>query len=154
LSKEENEDIYDYLAGIHKNTFKGVIHKNINNNTVANIKANTKEKHHKEYLERSEAILKMVEEKIKKHGDIIDIIDIKTKGQVKAIRALFDSKQFKNMTFSIGNHKNSPSYEVKIIKDCKTIRAINKQIDKMIKEHMKKEQKRRKEEKEQEQKRR
>ena len=144
LSKEENEDIYDYLAGIHKNTFKGVIHKNINNNTVANIKANTKEKHHKEYLERSEAILNMVEEKIKKHGDIIDK---ETKNQVERIRKLFDSKQFKNLSLSFGN-SNNPSYGEKIIQDCKTIRAINKQIDKMIKEHMKKEQKRRKEEKE------
>jgi len=141
LSKEENEDIYDYLAGIHKNTFKGVIHKNINNNTVANIKANTKEKHHKEYLERSEAILKRVEAKIEKHGDIIDI---KTKGRVKAIRALFDSKQFKNMTFSFGSNL----FEQKIIKECKTIRVINKEIDKMIKKHMKKEQKQRKQDKE------
>lgn len=132
LNKEENEAIYDYLAGIHKNDFKGVIHKNINNNTVANIKANTKEKHHKEYLERSKAILKMVEDKIEKHGDIIDI---KTKHQVKAIRELFDSKQFKNMTFSFGNNL----FEQKIIKECKTIRAINKEIDKMIKKHIKKE---------------
>jgi len=132
LNKEENEAIYDYLAGIHKNTFKGVIHKNINNKTVANIKANTKEKHHKEYLERSKAILKMVEAKIEKHGDIIDI---KTKHQVKAIRELFDSKQFKNMTFSFGNNL----FEQKIIKECKTIRAINKEIDNMIKKHIKKE---------------
>ena len=141
LSKEENEDIYDYLAGIHKNTFKGVIHKNINNNTVANIKANTKKTHHKEYLERSEAILKMVEGKIEKHGDIIDI---KTKNQVERIRKLFDSKQFKNLSLSFGN-ENSPSIGGKIIQDCKRIRAINKQIDKMIKEHMKKEHKQRKE---------
>jgi hypothetical protein len=131
LSKEENEDIYDYLAGIHKNTFKGVIHKNINNNTVANIKANTKEKHHKEYLERSEAILKMVEAKIEKHGDIIDK---EIKSQVGRIRKLFDSKQFKNLSLSFGN-ENSPSIGGKIIHDCKRIRSINKQIDKIIKEH-------------------
>lgn len=142
LSKEENEDIYDYLAGIHKNTFKGVIHKNINNNTVANIKANTKEKHHKEYLERSKAILKMVEVKIEKHGDIIDK---ETISQIGRIRKLFDSKQFKNMIHVSFGNKNSPSIGGKIIQDCKRIRAINKQIDKMIKEHMKKEHKQRKE---------
>ena len=135
LSKEENEDIYDYLAGIHKNTIKGVIHKNINNNTVANIKANTKMTHHKEYIERSEAILKMVEDKIEKHGDIIDK---KIKSQVERIRKLFDSKQFKNLSLSFGND-NYPSIGGKIIKDCKTIRIINKDIDKMIKEHMNKE---------------
>lgn len=131
LSKKENEDIYDYLAGIHKNTIKGVIHKNINNNTVANIKANTKKTHHKEYLERSEAILKMVEAKIEKHGDIIDK---EIKSQVGRIRKLFDSKQFKNLSLSFGND-NSPSIGGKIIHDCKRIRSINKQIDKIIKEH-------------------
>ena len=135
LSKEENEDIYDYLAGIHKNSNGSVIHKNINNNTVANIKANTKEKHHKEYLEKSEAILKIVEGKIKEHGDIIDI---KIKNQVERIRKLFDSKQFKNMTLSFGN-ENSPSIGGKIIHDCKRIRAINKEIDEMIKEYENKE---------------
>lgn len=132
LSKEENEDIYDYLAGIHKNSNGSVIHKNINNNTVANIKANTKKTHHKEYLEKSKEILKSVEDKIKEHGDIIDI---KTKHQVERIRKLFDSEKFKNMTLSFGNN-NSPSIGGKIIQDCKTIRAINKEIDKMIKEHM------------------
>jgi len=147
LSKEENEAIYDYLAGIHKNTFKGVIHKNINNNTVANIKANTKKTQHTEYLERSEAILQIVESKIKEHGNIIDI---KTKRHVIAIRELFDSQQFKNITFSFGNNL----FEQKIIQDCKTIRAINKQIDKMIKEHereyMKKEHLKKKQEKREE----
>jgi len=146
LSKEENEAIYDYLAGIHKNTFKGVIHKNINNNTVANIKANTKEKHHKEYLERSEAILKMVEAKIEKHGDIIDK---EIKSNVERIRKLFDSKQFKNITVSFGN-SNSPSVGEKIIQDCKRIRAINKEIDKIIKEHIKKEHINKKQEKREE----
>jgi len=146
LSKEENEAIYDYLAGIHKNTFKGVIHKNINNNTVANIKANTKKTHHKEYFERSEAILKMVEAKIEKHGNIIDI---KTKNQVERIRKLFDSKQFKNFSLSFGN-ENSPSIGGKIIQDCKRIRAINKEIDKMIKKHMKKEHINKKQEKREE----
>lgn len=136
LSKEENEYIYDFLAGIHKNNIKGVIHKNINNNTVANIKANTKKTHHKEYLERSEAILKMVEYKIEKHGDIIDI---KTKSQVERIRKLFDSKKFKNTIHVSFGNENSPSIGGKIIQDCKRIREINKQIDKMIKEHMKKE---------------
>ena len=135
LSKEENEAIYDYLAGIHKNTFKGVIHKNINNNTVANIKANTKEKHHKEYLERSEAILKMVEAKIEKHGDIIDK---EIKSQVGRIHKLFDSKQFKNTIHVSFGNDNYPSIGGKIIKDCKTIRIINKKIDKMIKEHINK----------------
>ena len=146
LSKEENEAIYDYLAGIHKNTFKGVIHKNINNNKVANIKANTKMTHHKEYIERSEAILKMVEDKIEKHGDIIDK---KIKSQVERIRKLFDSKQFKNLSLSFGN-ENSPSIGGKIIQDCKRIREINKQIDKMIKEHMKKEHINKKQEKREE----
>ena len=141
LSKEGNEYIYDFLAGIHKNTIKGVIHKNINNNTVANIKANTKEKHHKEYLKRSEAILKMVEAKIEKHGDIIDK---KIKSQVERIRKLFDSKQFKNLSLSFGNENSPPSIGGKIIQDCKKIREINKQIDKVIKEHMKKEHKQRK----------
>ena len=136
LSKEENEDIYDYLAGIHKNTFKGVIHKNINNNTVANIKANTKKKHHIEYIEKSEKILKIVESKIKEHGDIIDS---KTKSQVERIRKLFDSQQFKNMIHVSFGNDNYPSIGGKIIKDCKTIRIINKDIDKMIKEHMNKE---------------
>lgn len=135
LSKEENEAIYDYLAGIHKNTFKGVIHKNINNNKVANIKANTKKTHHKEYIEKSKEILKSVEDKIKEHGDIIDI---KRKHQVERIRKLFDSEQFKNSSLSFGN-ENSPSIGGKIIQDCKIIRAINKEIDKMIKEHIKKE---------------
>ena len=136
LSKEGNEYIYDFLAGIHKNTIKGVIHKNINNNTVANIKANTKKTHHKEYLERSEKILKIVESKIKEHGDIIDS---KTKSQVERIRKLFDSKQFKNMIHVSFGNDNYPSIGGKIIKDCKTIRIINKDIDKMIKEHMNKE---------------
>jgi len=146
LSKEENEAIYDYLAGIHKNRNGSVIHKNINNNTVANIKANTKEKHHREYLERSEAILKIVEGKIEKHGDIIDK---EIKSQVGRIRKLFDSKQFKNLSLSFGN-ENSPSIGGKIIQDCKRIRAINKEIDKMIKEHMKKEHINKKQEKREE----
>lgn len=72
LSKEENEDIYDFLAGIHKNSNGSIIHKNINNNKVANIKVNTKKTHHKEYVEKSKEILKSVEDKIKDHGDIID----------------------------------------------------------------------------------
>jgi hypothetical protein len=135
LVKEENEAIYDYLAGIHKNSNGNVIHKNINNNKVANIKANTKKTHHKEYVEKSKEILKNVEKKIKEHGDIIDK---KTKHQVERIRKLFDSEQFKNMTLSFGNN-NSPSIGGKIIQDCKTIRAINKEIDKMLKEHMNKE---------------
>lgn len=134
LSKEGNEYIYDFLAGIHKNTIKGVIHKNINNNTVANIKANTKEKHHREYLEKSKEILEIVEAKIKEH---VDIIDPKTKSNVERIRKLFDSKQFKN-TLNFDN-ENSPLNGGKIIQDCKRIRTINKQIDKMIKEHMNKE---------------
>lgn len=146
LSKEENEDIYDFLAGIHKNTFKVVIHKNINNNKVANIKANTKKTHHKEYIEKSKEILENVEDKIKEHGDIIDI---KTRHQVERIRALFKSNQFKNITVSFGN-ENSPSIGGKIIQDCKRIRAINKQIDKMIKEHMKQEHINKKQEKREE----
>jgi hypothetical protein len=133
LNKEGNEYIYDFLAGIHKNIIKGVIHKNINNNTVANIKANTKKKHHIEYVEKSEKILEIVESKIKEHGDIIDS---KTKSRVERIRKLFDSKQFKN-TLNFGND-NASSIGGKIIKDCKTIQIINKEIDKMIKEHMNK----------------
>ena len=143
MSKEENEAIYDYLAGIHKNTLNRVIHKNINNNTVANIKAKTKEIHHKEYVEKSKEILENVEDKIKEHGDIIDK---EKKNQVERIRALFDSKQVKNFTLSFGN-ENSLSIEGKIIQDCKT---INKQIDKMIKEHMNKEHNNQKQEKREE----
>ena len=146
LSKEENEAIYDYLAGIHKNTLNRVIHKNINNNTVANIKAKTKEIHHKEYIEKSKEILENVEDKIKEHGDIIDS---KTKSQVERIRKLFDSEQFKNSSLSFGND-NAPSIGGKIIQDCKRIRAINKQIDKMIKEHMNKEHNNQKQEKREE----
>ena len=137
LSKQENEAIYDYLAGIHKNTFKGVIHKNINNNKVANIKANTKKTHHKEYIEKSKEILKSVEDKIKEHSDIIDK---ETKNKVERIRALFKSEQFRNMTLSFGNN-NSPSIGGKIIQDCKIIRAINKEIDKLIREKQKQENK-------------
>jgi hypothetical protein len=144
LSKEENEDIYDFLAGIHKNSNGSVIHKNIKNNTVANIKVNTKKTHHKEYFEKSKEILKSVEDKIKEHGDIIDK---ETKNKVERISALFKSEQFRNMTLSFGNDK----LQIKIIQDCKTIRAINKEIDKMIKEHnreyMKKEHLKKKEEK-------
>lgn len=143
LSKEENEAIYDYLAGIHKNTLNRVIHKNINNNTVATIKAKTKEIHHKEYVEKSKKILKSVEDKIKEHGDIIDK---ETKNKVEIIRALFKSEEFRNMTLSFGNDK----LQIKIIQDCKTIRRINKQIDKMIKEHMNKEHKNKKQEKREE----
>lgn len=134
LSKEENEDIYDFLAGIHKNSNGSVIHKNIKNNTVANIKVNTKKTHHKEYFEKSKEILKSVEDKIKEHGDIIDK---ETKNKVERIRALFKSEQFRNMTLSFGN--GNDKLQIKIIQDCKTIRIINKEIDKMIKEHMKKE---------------
>ena len=129
LSKEGNEYIYDFLAGIHKNTIKGVIHKNINNNTVANIKANTKEKHHKEYLEKSKEILEIVEAKIKEH---VDIIDPKTKSNIERIRKLFDSKQFKNTIHVSFGNDNYPSIGGKIIKDCKTIRIINKEIDRLI----------------------
>jgi hypothetical protein len=148
LSKEENEDIYDFLAGIHKNNNGSVIHKNINNNTVANIKANTKKKHHIEYVEKSEKILKIVESKIKEHGDIIDS---KTKSQVERIRKLFDSQQFKNMTLSFGND-NASSIGGKIIQDCKTIRIINKEIDKMIKQEKQRKQEQEKEKQEKEEK--
>jgi len=142
LNKEENEDIYDFLAGIHKNNNGSVIHKNINNNTVGNIKANTKKTHHKEYVEKSEEILEIVELKIKEHADIIDP---KTKSNVERIRKLFDSKQFKN-TLNFDND-NPSLFGGKIIKDCKTIRIINKKIDKMIKEHMNKEHMNKKQEK-------
>jgi hypothetical protein len=145
LSKEKNEDIYDFLAGIHKNINGSVIHKNINNNTVVNIKTNTKKKHHKDYIERSEKILEMVEDKIKEHGDIIDI---KTKNQVERIRKLFNSNEYKNFTLSFGN--NLPILGGNIIQDCKTIRIINKEIDKMIKEHMNKEHNNQKQEKREE----
>ena len=144
LSKDKNEEIYDYLAGIHKNSNGSVIHKNINNNTVVNIKANTKKKHHKDYIKRSEKILEMVEDKIKEHGDIIDIT---TKNQVERIRKLFNSNEYKNFTLSFGN--NLPILGGNIIQDCKIIRIINKKIDKMIKEEIKKE-KQRKQEQEQE----
>ena len=135
LSKEKNEDIYDYLSGIHKNSNGSIIHKNINNNTVANIKANTKKIHHKEYVEKSKKILEIVESKIKEHGDIIDP---KTKSQVERISKLLDSKQFKNTIHVSFGNENSPSIGGKIIQDCKRIREINKDIDKMIKEHMNK----------------
>ena len=77
-------------------------------------------------------ILKIVEDKIKEH---VDIIDTKTKSQVERIRKLFDSKQYRNFTLSFGNLSNNPSIGGKIIKDCKTIRIINKEIDNMIKEY-------------------
>jgi hypothetical protein len=86
-------------------------------------------------------ILEIVEEKIKEHGDIIDK---KTKNQVERIRKLFDSEQFKNMTLSFGNN-NSPSIGGKIIQDCKIIRAINKEIDKLIREKQKQEKQRKRE---------
>jgi hypothetical protein len=146
LSKEENEAIYDYLAGIHKNTLNRVIHKNINNNKVANIKANTKMTHHKEYIEKSKEILENVEDKIKEHGDIIDS---KTKSQVERIRKLFDSEQFKNSSLSFGN-ENSPSIGGKIIQDCKTIQIINKEIDKIIKQEKQRKQEQEKEKQEKE----
>ena len=50
------------------------------------------------------------------------------------------------MTLSFGND-NASSIGGKIIKNCKTIRIINKEIDKMIKEHMNKEHKNKKQEK-------
>jgi len=139
LSKEENEAIYDYLAGIHKNTFKGVIHKNINNNKITNIKATTKKTHHKEYLQKSKEILKSVEDKIKEHGDIIDK---ETKSQVEEIRKSFDSfysNKSQPLILVFGNLPND------IIRQCKMIRIINKDIDKMIKEHMNKEKQRKQE---------
>jgi hypothetical protein len=70
------------------------------------------------------------------------------KSHVERIRKLFDSKQFKN-TFNFDND-NSSSVGGKIIQDCKTIRAINKHIDKMIKEHMKQEHKDKKQKKREE----
>jgi hypothetical protein len=136
LSKEKNEEIYDYLAGIHKNSNGSVIHKNISNNNTNEIKINTKIKQHKDYIERSEKILKMVEDKIKENEDIIDT---ETKNQVKMIRTLFNSKQYKNITLSFGN--NSQRIELNIIQKCKTIRIINKKIDKMIKDEIQRKQK-------------
>jgi len=147
LNKEENEDIYDFLAGIHKNSIGSVIYKNINNNTVGNIKANTKKIHHKEYVEKSKKILEIVESKIKEHGDIIDP---KTKSHVERIRKLFDSNQFKN-TLNFDND-NSSSIGGKIIQDCKTIQIINKEIDKMIKQEKQRKQEQEKEKKEKEEK--
>jgi hypothetical protein len=104
---------------------------------------NTKKTHHKEYFEKSKEILKSVEDKIKEHGDIIDK---ETKNKVERISALFKSEQFRNMTLSFGNDK----LQIKIIQDCKTIRAINKEIDKMIKEHMNQKHKDKKQEKREE----
>ena len=133
LSKKENEDIYDFLAGIHKNSNGSVIHKNIKNNKIANIKETTKKIHHKDYVKKSEEILKKVEDKIKEHGDIIDE---ETKSQVEEISKSFNSfysNESQPPILVFGNLPND------IIHQCKTIRIINKEIDKMIKEHMNKE---------------
>jgi hypothetical protein len=143
LSKEENEDIYDFLAGIHKNSNGSVIHKNISNNNVNKIKINTKKIQHTEYIEKSAKILETVEDKIKEHGDIIDTT---TKNQIVRIRKLFDSEQLKNFTLSFGND-NHPSIGGKIIQDCKTIRIINKKINELIKKHKNKYNKNKKQEK-------
>jgi len=131
LQKLENETIYDYLAGIHKNSSGKIIHKNINNETVNKIKINTKKTQHTEYVKKSEKILKEVEEKIKKYGNIIDI---QTKNRVKKIRVLFNSDEFVK-------YKNYSSIGIgmKIIQDCKTIRRINKKIDDLIREEKERE---------------
>jgi len=139
LSKEYNEDIYNFLAGIHKNSNGSVIHKNIKNNKITNIKATTKKTHHKEYLQKSKKILEMVEAKIKDHGDIIDK---ETKNQVEEIRKTFnsfysnESQQFKIV---FGNLPND------IIHQSKRIQIINKKIDNMIKEKIKQEKQRKQE---------
>ena len=145
LSKKYNEDIYNFLAGIHKNSNGSVIHKNIKNNKITNIKATTKKTHHKEYVEKSEEILKKVEDKIKEHGDIIDE---ETKSQVEEISKSFNSfysNESQPPTLVFGNLPND------IIHQCKTIRIINKEIDKMIKEHMNKEKQEKEKEKQEKQ---
>ena len=144
IDKIENESIYDYLAGIHKNSSEKIIHKDFNNNTVNRTKINSKKEHHKSYVERSYVILEMVEEKIENHKDIIPK---KTKSEVLRIRKLFESNEYKNTniaTLSFGNNTNNTNkigIGGKIIQDCKIIRAINKEIDKLIKEKNKKENK-------------
>ena len=133
LQKLENETIYDYLAGIYKNSSGKIIHKNINNETVNKIKISTKKTQHTEYVEKSEKILEEVEEKIKKYENIIDI---QTKNQVKKIRVLFNSDEFVK-------YKNYSSIGIgmKIIQDCKTIRRINQEIDNLIREEQEEEEK-------------
>ena len=144
LSKEENEDIYDFLAGIHKNNNGSVIHKNITNNNVNKIKVNTKKTHHKNYVEKSKEILEIVEDKIKEHGNIIDE---KTKSHVEEIRKSFDSfylNKSQPLILVFGNLPND------IIRQCKMIRIINKDIDKMIKQEKQRKQEQEKEKQEQE----
>jgi len=154
IDKIENESIYDYLAGIHKNSSGAIIHKNINNENVKKTKINTKKEHHKSYVERSYVILEEVEEKIKEHGDIIPK---QIKSEVLRIHKLFESNEYKNTNIlSFGNNTNNTNkIGGKIIQDCKRIRAINKEIDKLIrkkeeeeKQRKEKEEKQRKENKE------
>ena len=140
LSKLNNEYCYDYLAGIHKNSNDGVIHRELNTNTVNTVKSNTKRKQHEEYVNKSIQILEAVENKINEYGDIIDV---KIKNQVKRISVLFNSKQYKNsaqFSFRFGNNPDN-YFGGKIIQDCKTIRAINEQIDNLIKQHKRKQHK-------------
>ena len=140
LEKVEDESIYDYLAGIHKNSSGEIIHKNFNNNTVKKTKVNTKKEHHKSYVEKSNVILEMVEEKIEKHKDIIPK---QIKNEVLRIRKLFDSNEYKNTnitTLSFGNNTNNTNkigFGGKIIQDCKRIRALNNEIDKVVIQHQK-----------------
>lgn len=140
LEKMDDESIYDYLAGIHKNSSGEIIHKDFNNENVKRMKINTKKKHHESYVENSLKILEIVEEKIKNNGNIIPK---SIQSNVIRIRKLFNSKEYKNTnisTFSFGNITNNTNIfgiGGKIIQDCKTIRALNKEIDNLIKQHQK-----------------
>lgn len=140
LEKVEDESIYDYLAGIHKNSSGKIIHKNFNNNTVKKTKINTKKEHHKLYIERSYKILEIVKKKIEKYKDIISK---QIKNEVSRINKLFELNEYKNTnitTLIFGNNTNN-THQIgiggKIIQDCKRIHAINKEIDSLIKQHKK-----------------
>jgi len=132
IDKIENESIYDYLAGIHKNSSEAIIHKNINNKNLNKVKINTKKTQHTEYVEKSKKILEEVEEKIGNHKDIIPK---KTKSEVLRIRKLFESNEYKNTNILIFGNNTNNTHQIgiggKIIQDCKRIRAINKEIDKL-----------------------
>lgn len=150
IDKIENESIYDYLAGIHKNSSEAIIHKNINNKNVNKVKINTKKTQHTEYVEKSKKILEEVEEKIGNHKDIIPK---QIKSEVLRIRKLFESNEYKNTNIlSFGNNTNN-IHQIriggKIIQDCKRIRAINKEIDKLTGKKQEGEKQRKYEEREQ-----
>jgi hypothetical protein len=149
IDKIENESIYDYLAGIHKNSSGAIIHKNIKNENVNKVKINTKKTQHIEYVEKSKKILEEVEEKIGNHKDIIPK---QIKSEVLRISKLFKSNEYKNTNISFSNNTNN-THQIgiggKIIQDCKRIRAINKEINKLTGKKQEGEKQRKYEEREQ-----